>query len=95
MSMEEAGWGAVFPGIEASSSALQYKFPPFSAKSAHAQFRLQQVRYDTEDVKRHPLAPAFPYPPDICGLGLTTAIEQDPQNRSTFQLIYHLLKGIV
>jgi len=30
--MEEARWGAVFPGIEASSSILQRKVPSFDAK---------------------------------------------------------------
>src|SRR5260221_1409318 len=40
MSMEEVRWKAVFPGIEVTSSILQCKFPPFSAKSVHPSVNL-------------------------------------------------------
>ncbi len=42
MSMEEVRWKAVFPGIEVTSSILQCKFPPFSAKSVHPSVNLPQ-----------------------------------------------------
>ena len=40
MSMEEVRWKAVFPGIEVTSSILQCKFLPFSAKSVHPSVNL-------------------------------------------------------
>src|SRR6266702_7445449 len=40
MSMEEVRWKAVFPGIEVTSSILQCKFPPSSAKSVHPSVNL-------------------------------------------------------
>src|SRR2546426_11644085 len=36
-------WKAVFPGIEVTSSILQCKFPPFSAKSVHPSVNLPQL----------------------------------------------------
>src|SRR5437899_845557 len=39
-SMEEARWGAVFPGVEASIPILQIKFPSFGAKSVHPSVNL-------------------------------------------------------
>src|SRR5438477_982620 len=43
MSMEEVRWKAVFPGIEVTSSILQCKLPPFSAKSVHPSVNLPPV----------------------------------------------------
>src|SRR5215472_11692954 len=45
MSMEEVRWEAVFPGIEVTSSILQCKFPPFSAKSVHLSVNLPAMSY--------------------------------------------------
>lgn len=33
--MEEIGWGAIFPGIEASIPMIQSKFPPFRVIAAN------------------------------------------------------------
>src|SRR6266567_8875501 len=44
MSMEEVRWKAVFPGIETSSSILQCKFAPFSAKLVHPSVNLPATR---------------------------------------------------
>src|SRR6266513_4892960 len=49
MSMEEVRWKAVFPGIEVSSSTLQCKFPPFSAKSVHPSVNLPACAQDAGD----------------------------------------------
>jgi hypothetical protein len=40
VSMEEARWGAVFPGVEASILILQSTFPSFGAKSVHPSVNL-------------------------------------------------------
>src|SRR5450759_5082907 len=43
-SMEEVRCGADFPGIEASISILQCKFPPFDAKLVHPSVNLPASR---------------------------------------------------
>src|SRR6266536_168527 len=43
MSMEEIRWKAAFPGIEASNSILQCKFPPFRAKSVHPSVKVHNI----------------------------------------------------
>jgi hypothetical protein len=52
MSMKEVRWGAVFPDIEASSSMIQCKVPPFSAKSVYLSVNLPSAWPSTAKRKR-------------------------------------------
>ena len=53
MSMEEVRWKAVFPGIEVTSSILQCKFPPFSAKLVHPSVNLPVGNYVSTDTNNN------------------------------------------
>ncbi len=58
--MEEARWGAVFPGNEASIPMIQITFPPFRAKSVHPSVNLPSSELQNTLGKGHVLHPARP-----------------------------------
>jgi putative transposase len=85
MLMEEVRWEAVFPGILASSSTLQCRFPPFSAKSVHPSVNLPIESSIKENTFPRPVA-RVPY----CSLTKSRCASRGLKGTSNTSIAQHL-----